>query len=119
MCLRLAGVHFQDVTVAGMQSPQDNEFHVDNLEMKAVQLAINTFLGRVMGEVLLLVRNSTTVVAYLQKQGGTVSLIMCKLVQIIAGSKLYMVSISARYIPGKESILTDHLNHLDQVLLTK
>ena len=49
------------------------------LEMMAVILALNTFLYQVSGESVVLMSHNATVVAYLRKQGGTVSRAMCDL----------------------------------------
>ena len=55
--------------------------------------------------------DNTTVVAYLKKQGGILSR--------VAWSELHLVTLSARYIPGKKNILANQLSHLDQVLPTE
>ena len=68
---------------------------------------------------LVLKSNNTTVVAYVKEQRGTVFLDICRLPQkIIAWLDLHMVTILARYIPGKKNFLVDRLSHLDQVLPT-
>ena len=42
---------------------------------------------------------------------------MCNLAQeIILGTELCFVTLSARYIPGKKNVLMDQLSHPDQVL---
>ena len=46
------------------------ELPVSVLEMKAVQLALNGFLHRIMGESLVLISTSATVVVYLCKSRG-------------------------------------------------
>ena len=69
-----------------------------------------------MGEPLLLTSNNTTLVAYLKKQGGTVSLDMCRLAQeIFTWLELHIVTIATKYILGKNNILADQLSFPDQV----
>ena len=61
-----------------------------------------------MGETLVLMSDSAAVVVYLRKQGGTVSVDVCRLVrEIIGWSELHLVSITVRYIPGKKNILAN------------
>ena len=67
---------------------------------------------------LVLMSDSATVVAYLKKQWGTVSLDMCRLTQeIIDWSELHLVYIMATHTPGKKNILADQVCHPDKVLL--
>ena len=48
---------------------------------------------------------------------GMVSLDVCRLnLVIIIWSKLHMITIIARYIPGKKNVLVDQLSSLDQML---
>ena len=56
-----------------MWSQGKNELHINVLKMKAVQLALNTFLTRIKGESVLLMSDNAMMVANLKKQGGTVS----------------------------------------------
>ena len=42
---------------------------INVLEMEVVQLALNTFLHLILGESVIVLSNSTTVVAYMKKQG--------------------------------------------------
>ena len=58
--------------VAGVSS-QEKELHINVLEMRAVQHTLNTFLPRIIGELVILMSNGTTVVVYLKKQAGTIS----------------------------------------------
>ena len=52
--------------------------------------------------------DNTTVVAYLKKQGGTVSRVMSILAQeVMAWTELHSVTLFTRYIPGKKNILVD------------
>ena len=58
-------------------------------------------------EGLVIVSGSATLMVYLKRQGGTVSLDICRLGQDVIGwSELHMVSILAKYILGKKNILS-------------
>ena len=45
-CQTGLGVHPQDLTTAGMWSSQERKLHINILEMKVVQLALNALLYR-------------------------------------------------------------------------
>ena len=49
-----------------------------------VQLALNTFLPRILGESVIVMSDNTTVVAYLKEQWGTVSRILGELVVLMS-----------------------------------
>ena len=84
--------------------------------MKVVQLTLNTFLLRILGESVILMIDNAAVVAYLKKQKGTITRVMHSLVQDIVGwTELYSRTLSARYIPGKNIISVDQLSCSYQV----
>ena len=94
--------------------------HINFLEMRVVQLVLSTFLPKIIGELVMLMSNNGTMVVYLKKQEGTVSRVICGLVQeIVDWSQLHLVTLSVRYIPGKKKVLADHLSCPDQDLPTE
>ena len=74
--------HLQDLTMAGVWS-REKALHINIPEIKAVQLALNAFLTRVLGELVILMNDNATVVACLKKQGSIVSRVMYSLAQKI------------------------------------
>ena len=107
-------VHQQGLTAVGMWSWEVKDLYIDVLEMKAIQLA---FLNRMFVEPVILMNDEATVVAYFQKQGATVSRVMCDMArEVVRWSELPLLVITARYFPGKKSVLTDQLSCPDQVL---
>ena len=75
------GTHLQVLTVAGVWSREVEELHIVILDMGTAQFAMNAFLPRIIGELVILRGNSATVVSYLEKLGGTASNVMCTLAQ--------------------------------------
>ena len=74
--------------------------------MKLVPLALNAFLPRILGEADVLMSDNATVVAYLKKQWGTVSKVLCSLAQeTVTWTELHLVTSFMRYIPGNKNIL--------------
>ena len=92
------GTHLQDLTL--MESGLGEKELLNNvIEMKAAQLTLNAFLPRILGKLVILMSNNTTVVAYLKKQKGAVCGVMCSLIRdIMTWTELHSVTLSARYI---------------------
>ena len=81
--------HYQDRTAAGFWSREERELYINVVEMVVVQLALNVFLPRILGVVVVLMSNKFTVVASQKKQGGTASSVMCSLAhEIVALTEL-------------------------------
>ena len=68
---------------AGVCSREERELHINVLEMEAVQLALNAFLPRILGELVIVMSDSATVVAYVKKQEGIISRLTCILAKEI------------------------------------
>ena len=64
-----------------MWSWEERQLHINILWMKVVILALKAFLNRLSGESIILMSDNAIVVAYLKKQGGTVSKVLCDLEQ--------------------------------------
>ena len=64
-----------DLMEVGVRFWEERELQINDLKMKAILFAMNNFLSKI------LMSENTTVVAYLKKQGGTVSRVMCSLAQ--------------------------------------
>ena len=64
--------------------------------------------------------DNSTVVAYVNKQGGTVSHSLCSLAsQLLRWTESLDVHLDARYLPGQSNVLADLLSHRDQVIGTE
>ncbi|XP_068233627.1 uncharacterized protein [Palaemon carinicauda] len=67
-----------------------------------------------------LMSDNTTVVAYLSKQGGTFSQQLCHMaVEILRWAEDNSVTLSARFIPGKQNVLSDKLSRATQIVGTE
>ena len=64
--------------------------------------------------------DNTTVVAYVNKQGGTVSRALCLLTsRLLRWTESFDVHLDARYLPGKNTVLADVLSRRGQVVGTE
>ena len=73
------GAHLLDQNVSGVWSAQEKLLHINLLEMKALFLALQAFQEIVSGHHVTAMCDNSTVVAYVNKQGGTVSRPLCLL----------------------------------------
>ncbi|VDI12490.1 Hypothetical predicted protein [Mytilus galloprovincialis] len=65
------GAYLEGRTASGLWSGAQLEEHINLLEMRAVFLSLRQFQAVIQGQSLLVATDNSTVVAYLQNQGGT------------------------------------------------
>ena len=73
------GAHLLDQSVSGVWSHQESSLHINLLELKALFLALRAFKHLVTDHRVTAMCDNSTVVAYVKKQGGTVSDSLCSL----------------------------------------
>jgi uncharacterized membrane protein (UPF0136 family) len=114
------GAHLDDSTAHGSWSSTQMSWHINSLELEAVRLALLAFQAQLKGLRLKVFTDNTTVAAYLNKQGGTVSLnLSLQAEQILLWAAAQGMEISAAYIPGKLNVLADALSRSHLVLQTE
>ena len=76
------GAHLDDHTARGTWSLPESKLHINHLELKAVFLALKEFRTLVCNKTVLIATDNTTVVAYINKEGGDeVGLTVCPTVE--------------------------------------
>ena len=96
------GAHLLDQNVSGVWSAQEKLLHINLLEMKALFLALQAFQEVVAGHHVTAMCDNSTVVAYVNKQGGTVSRPLCLLTsRLLRWTESFDVHLEARYLPGE------------------
>ena len=114
------GAHLGDVTARGDWSVPESHLHINFLELKAVLLALKRFQSLVQGKVVLVATDNTTVVAYINKEGGMRSGSLCALLwRLLCGCNLRQVVLRARHIPGRLNVIADKLSRQGQVIQTE
>ena len=73
------GAHLDDHTARGTWSLPESKLHINHLELKAVFLALKEFRTLVCNKTVLIATDNTTVVAYINKEGGMKSGSLCAL----------------------------------------
>ena len=114
------GAHLLDQNVSGVWSAQEKLLHINLLEMKALFLALQAFQEDVTGHHVTAMCENSTVVAYVNKQGGTVSRPLCLLTsRLLRWTESFDVHLEARYLPGESNVLADVLSRRGQVVGTE
>ena len=114
------GAHLDDFTTRGTWSVPESHLHINFLELKAVLLALKRFQHLVQGKVVLVATDNTTVVAYINKEGGMSSGSLCALLwRLLCWCNLRQVVLKARHIPGHLNVIADKLSRQGQVIQTE
>ena len=114
------GAHLLDQNVSRVWSAQEKLLHINLLEMKALFLALQSFQEDVAGHHVTAMCDNSTVVAYINKQGGTVSRPLCLLTsRLLRWTESFDVHLEARYLPGESNVLADVLSRRGQVVGTE
>ena len=113
------GTHLDQSSTKGLWSDQEKRLHINVLELKAVSLALRSFKDQCQNQTVLVAPDNSTVVAYINKQGGTHSAEMCTLLwKIMTWCHHCHITLKARDIPGCLNVIAD-LSRLNQVQSTE
>ena len=104
------GAHLDDHTARGTWSLPESKLHINHLELKAVFLALKEFRTLVCNKTVLIATDNTTLVAYINKEGGMKSGSLCALLwRILSWCTRQQVTLRARHIPGRLNVIADKL----------
>ena len=110
------GAHLDQNSTKGLWSDREKRLHINVLELKAVSLALRDFKDQCQNQTVLVATDNSTVVAYINKQGGTHSAEMCALLwKIMTWCHHYHITLKARHIPGCLNVMVDLLSRSNQV----
>ena len=112
--------HLDEHTARGQWSLPESKLHINHLELKAVFLALKEFQTLVFNKTVLVATDKTTVVAYINKEGGMKSGSLCALLwRILSWCTRQQVTLRARHIPGRLNVIADKLSRLGQTIQTE
>ena len=98
----------------------ESKLHINYLELKAVFLALHEFQDLGIHNIVLVETDNTTVVSYINREGGMRSGPLCALLwRILIWGARNQVTLQARLISGWLSVVTDKLSRLDQTTQTE
>ena len=114
------GAHLNECTARGSWSLPESKLHINFLELKAVFLALKEFKDLCTGQIVLVATDNTTVVSYINKEGGMRSGPLCALLwRILTWCSQRQVTLKARHIPGRLNVIADKLSRLGQTIQTE
>ena len=114
------GAHLGDFTASGSWSIPESCLHIHCLELKAVIMALKRFEQMVKRQVVLVATGNTTVVAYINKEGGMRSGSLCALLwRLLSWSNLRQIVLKARHILGRLNVIADKLSRQGQIIQTE
>ena len=112
--------HLDEHTARGTWSLPESKLHINHLELKAVFLALKEFRTLCYNKTVLIATDNTTVVAYINKEGGMKSGSLCALLwRILSWCTRQQVTLGARHIPGRLNMIADKLSRLGQTIQTE
>jgi hypothetical protein len=113
------GAHLEPLGLmtSGLWSPLELQFHINNLELRTVRLAISHFQDQIRDHCVLVSSDNTTVVSYILKQGGTHSTSLFReSLLLFEECQSLNVTILAKHLPGRLNVLADGLSRQHQIL---
>ena len=114
------GAHLDHLEVRGTWDSKFQNQSINWKELNAVFLALLHFKDTIQGQEVLLMTDNTSTVAYINKQGGTKSILLTRVaLDIMSWTECNQVNLKARHLPGKKNILADLLSREGQVINTE
>ena len=105
------GGHIDDLMVSGNWEPEVGSEHINMLELRAVFRTLKHFERVVYDRVVLVQTDNSTVVSYINRQGGTRSWSLCRLtLDLFDWCSTRKVQLRASHLPGKQNFLADDLS---------
>ena len=112
--------HLNEHTAKGTWSLPESKLHINHLELKAVFLALKEFQDLCSNNIVLVATDNTTVVAYINKEGGMKLGSLCALLwRILSWCTRKPVTLKARHVPGRLKVIADKLSRLGQTIHTE
>ena len=109
------GAHLNEYSARGAWSLPESKLHINYLELKVVFLALKEFQDLCTHKIVLVATDNTTVVSYINKEGGMRSGRLCALLwMILTWCTRKQVTLKARHIPGRLNVVADKLSRLCQ-----
>ena len=95
------GAHMGDSQISGTWTHTDRKLHINCLELKAVFHALQHWAQMLQGHHVMIATDNSTVVSYINKQGGTHSPTLLQLtVELLLWLEAQNIIVRARHIPG-------------------
>ena len=114
------GAHMGDSQISCSWTHTDRRLHINCLELKAVFHALQHWAQMFQGHQVMIATDNSTVVSYINKQGGTHSPTLVRLrVELLLWLEAQNIKVRARHIPGCLNMIADHLSRPNQPIPTE
>ena len=115
-----SGTHMGDSQISGTWTRTDRKLHIICLDLKAVFCALQHWSPVLQGHQVMNATDNSTVVSYINKQGGTHSPTLLRLtVELLLWLEAQNIIVRARHISGCLNVIADHLSGLNQQIPTE
>ncbi|KAJ1085596.1 hypothetical protein NDU88_005726 [Pleurodeles waltl] len=105
------GAHLGDLEIKGLWSPEEQMFHINLLELRAVRLALKAFLPSLRGQSVQVLTDNTTTMWYINKQGGVGSYLLCReALRLWSWAKDHQICLVANHLAGVLNVRADSLS---------
>ncbi|KAJ1204852.1 hypothetical protein NDU88_000290 [Pleurodeles waltl] len=105
------GAHLGDLEIKGLWSPEEQIFHINLLELRAVRLALKAFLPSLRGQSVQVLTDNTTTMWYINKQGGVGSYLLCReALRLWSWAKDHQICLIANHLAGVLNVRADSLS---------
>ena len=105
------GAHLGSIQMSGTWTPKVAKKHINTLELWAIHLALRRVIRRVEGRTVLVQCDNMSVVAHINKQGGTKSRTLClQTVKVLDWCLRHGIELQAVHLPGEDNKLADALS---------
>ena len=114
------GVHLLDHSVSGLWSWEERALFINLRELRAIRLGLRHFRHLIAGLTVGIFFDNTTALAYVCKQGGTLSSALNREAQLlIRWAESFQVSLVPQFIMGARDVVADSLSWQNQVIGSK
>ena len=114
------GVNFGDLSFSGRWSQQGKGLHINLLELRAIRLGLQEVEEEIVGRSIGIMADNSTALAYLQKQGGTISSSLNKEAQeTLKWLEEREIQVTTQFVRGEENVVADCLSRKGQVISTE
>jgi hypothetical protein len=105
--------------IHGVWTPQQQQLHINTLEILAIELALKGFESHLSNKNILLEGDNTTSLSYISKKGGTKSIQMTTIAIRIWEFVMHrQIHLEVAHIPGVDNVQADHLSRLRDMMET-
>ena len=110
----------EDSKISGTWTLSDRKLHINSLEFSSVMFALQHWAPLLQGRQVMIATDNSTVVSYINKQGGTRSLTLQRLnVDLLLWLESQNIIVQARHIPGCLNVIAEHLSRPNQPIPTE